>query len=308
MSRLRPEPDHSEPVWAKDSVVALAGRQWGRVAGYQLTHFGVERPLIRSWRRSGWLIHRLPGVYAVGHAASSVEAVLTEALLYAGPGAMLTGAVGAWWLHLRDHEPDIIEVATPRKRRSLPGVHVRGRRTHTRIWHHGLPTAPVADVLLDYATSATQKELRRALAQVEYHGYLELDTLVPRLRPGCRGAKALRAAIAAHDPRLARTKSPLEIDFVAFCAEHGLPAPEINVRVAGVEVDALWRAERVVVELDGGDNHHTPAQMRRDHAKDLTLRRARHAVLRYATDQLRRDATAVADDIEAALGRGPVSI
>lgn len=272
------------------------------MARRQLALLHVNDSLIGRWVRGGYLIRRLPGVYAVGHVASSAEAVLTEALLYAGPDAMLTGATGAWWLHVRDHQPQLIEVATPRRCESLPGIRVRERRDDVRTWHRGLPVAPVADVLIDYATTATPRELKRALAQAEYHGYLQLDALVALLHNGRRGGRALRAALVAHDPRLARVKSRLEIDFLEFCARHRLPAPEVNVTVAGIEVDAIWRAQRVVVELDGADNHHTPAQMRRDHVNDLTLRRAGHTVLRYARIQLvLQRGDPVAADLRAAL-------
>lgn len=277
----------------------VAARQAGRVARRQLTYLGIGAPQVRSWLRTGFLIPRLPGVYAVGHTASSVEAVLIEAVLYAGPNAMLTGAMAAWWLGLRDDQPQTIELATPRKCRSLAGVHVHGRRQHARIWHRNLPVAPVADVLLDYAATATPRECKRALAQTEYHGYLELETLAALRCNGRVGGKALHAALAAHDPRLARVRSPFEVDFIEFCARHALPPPEVNVRVCGIEVDALWRADRVIVELDGGGNHHTPAQMRRDHANDLRLRRAGHVVLRYARAQLRVTPGEVADDLRA---------
>src|SRR5690242_15246948 len=150
---------------------------------------------------------------------------------------MLTGAVGAWWLGLRDRTPTRIEVATPRRCASLPGIPVRDRRGLTRIWHRQLPVAPVPDLLFDYATAATSAELRRALAQVEYHGYLALDDLVSLLRQGKPGSRALREALAAHDPRVGRVRSVLEIDFLELCATYGVPDPEVNVEVEGIEVD-----------------------------------------------------------------------
>lgn len=241
-----------EPNCSRERVARLASRQSGRVARRQLSQLGATRAQVRNWVRGGFLIPRLPGVYAVGHDGPSVKAQLVEALLYAGPGAMLTGAVAAWWLGLRDHRPEHIEVATPKRCGSLSGIHVRGRRDFTRTWHRDLPIAPVAEVLVHYAVTASHSELRRALAQTEYHGYIDLDLLLPRLRHGKTGSHALRTALTAHDPRLARVRSPLEIDFLELCRRYGIPAPEVNVRVAGLEVDMLWRAEGVAVELDGG--------------------------------------------------------
>ena len=60
----------------------------------------------------------------------------------------------------------------------------------------------------------------------------------------------------------------------------------LNGRTHGWDVDVLWRAERLAVELDGPKNHRTPAQIRRDRRKDLKLRTARFAVLRYSDEQI----------------------
>ena len=71
--------------------------------------------------------------------------------------------------------------------------------------------------------------------------------------------------------------------------------------VEGWTVDALWRAERVVVELDGRDNHSSPGQMERDRRKDLQLRAAGYMVVRYTWAQLVFEAQAVMADLRAIL-------
>lgn len=70
---------------------------------------------------------------------------------------------------------------------------------------------------------------------------------------------------------MALARSGLEVVLFELCEAESLPLPELNARVAGWDVDALWR-ERVVVEADGPENHRTPAQMRRDRRKELDLR------------------------------------
>jgi very-short-patch-repair endonuclease len=64
------------------------------------------------------------------------------------------------------------------------------------------------------------------------------------------------------------TKSELEDRFVAFCRHHDLPAPETNVRLDGREVDAFFRPERVIVELDSYEFHSDRATFERDREKD----------------------------------------
>lgn len=288
---------------ARLAVARLASRQSGRVARRQLVLLGISDIQIRNWQRGAYLDRRLPGVYAVGHAAPSITADLTAALLYAGPGAMLTSATGVWWLGLRDHRPDATQISTPRRCRSLPGIEIRDRRELTRIWHHELPVAPVGALFLDYARTAPVQDLRRALAQAEYHGYLDLEILTPLLGEGRAGTRALREAIKQHDPRLARTRSDLEAAFLALCRAHSLPAPEVNVTVEGHLVDALWREQRVIVELDGAANHRHWGQIQRDRARELALRAAGYIVLRYVWAQVTGQPHAVVQDVRRALGR-----
>jgi very-short-patch-repair endonuclease len=81
-----------------------------------------------------------------------------------------------------------------------------------------------------------------------------------------------------------------------------LPLPEVNVRLAGWMVDALWPEQRVVVELDGHQNHRSPAQIERDRRKDLELRAAGFIVLRYTWTQVIQQPGLVIADLRAALG------
>lgn len=137
------------------------------VARRQLARLGISDDRIRDWGKAGYLhrIHR--GVYAVGHSAPSPVAELVAAVLYAGPNAMLSHATAAWWLGLLKRQPGTIEVATPRRCRSIKGVTVHDRKTLERSWHNDLPVAPIAHVLLDIATDLTENRLRRVLAEAE---------------------------------------------------------------------------------------------------------------------------------------------
>ncbi len=71
------------------------------------------------------------------------------------------------------------------------------------------------------------------------------------------------------------------------------------MRVGIYTVDARWRTERVIVEVDGGDGHASYARMQRDRERDLALRRAGYTVLRYTWRQVRGEHAAVAADIAA---------
>src|SRR5437764_168003 len=257
---------------AKVRLSALAARQWGRVTSAQLQTLGISRGTVALWLRQGYL-HRLhPRVYAVGHPGRSAEADMAAALLYAGPGAMLSHAVAVWWLDLADQRPSTIDISTPRRCRSRPGIHVHQRRTCQRIVHRGLPVTAVARALLDYAAFASWPKLRRTLANADYRKRLDLTALDGELRQGRPGAARLRAALERHRPELARVRSDLEVEFFELCERAHLPLPKINTRVHGWLVDFFWPDRGLVVEVDGCGNHRSPAQVRRDRRMDLALR------------------------------------
>ncbi|HUE28110.1 MAG TPA: DUF559 domain-containing protein [Solirubrobacteraceae bacterium] len=257
----------------------------------QIKALGVDDAAVSGWLKQGYLHRVLPRVYAVGHPGSSTESDLAAALLYAGPGAMLSHATAAWWLGLLDQQPRQIHVSTPRQCRSQTGVTVHRRRACDRIWHEGLPVTTVSQTLLDLAAGGALRTVRRALAKADYAGTLDLQAVRAQLGAGRPGSATLRKALAEHEPSLARTKSGLEVLFLEICERAKIPPPEVNVCVGGWEVDALWREQRIAVELDGYRNHRSPAQVRRDRRKELALRGIGYTPLRYSEEQLtqRRD-------------------
>ncbi len=160
----------------------------------------------------------------------------------------------------------------------------------------------MARTLLDVANQVPAHRLRRLIAEAEYLQLFDFPSVGAQLGKGRRGSAALRRALALHNPRLARTLSALEERFLALCEDHAISLPEINVTVAGLMVDALWREPRIVVELDGVRAHATPAAMQRDRDRDLTLRNAGYGVLRYTWRQVTERPETVASDTRRALG------
>ena len=264
----------------------------------QLTALGVESVTIARCVEGGYLHKVHPRVYAVGHRAPSVEGDLIAAVLYAGPGAMLSHATALWWRGLIDKQPRLIQVTTPRRCRSLPEVKVYGRRDRRRLWHKGLPTTTIEQALLDYAATAPIERVRYALANADYHKVLDIEALHALAGCGRPGSVKLRAALKRHNPKLARTRSPLERVFLPLCEKYGVPLPDdVNVLVAGVLVDAVWWGQKLVVELDGKDNHSSWGQIQRDRSNEMRLRAAGFDALRYGTLQLEGEPAQVAGDV-----------
>ena len=305
-----PEPMHVPPGNREESasvrwkrVVRVGGAQWGAIGHLQLRDCGVGWSATSRWVRSGHL-HPHPkyhGVYAVGHPNLPVEGELTAALLAAGPGATLSHATAAWWYGLIEHLPAVLDISVPRRRRAIKGVRLHHPRGLETTHHRRLPITTLMQTLLDFAATTSVEQVRRALAEAEYRHRIDLDDVRHALGRGRPGSTTLRKALNTHQPELARTRSELERAFVRLCRGENLPTPEVNVVLYGYLVDALWREQRVVVEVDGLDGHRTPAQRERDYQRDLVLRRNGFVVLRYTYQQVTRQAPEVAADLHRAL-------
>ncbi len=282
---------------ARHRTGALAATQFGRVRYDQLRALGVGETTIRRWRKDGYLYRELPRVYAVGHPGRSIEADLTAALLYAGPGAMLSHATAIWWLGLLKHPSRRIFVSTPRHISDHGNIAVHGRRQLERVWHNRLPATTPSQAILDYAATGRRDHLRLVLANAEYKDMLDVPELQQMMGQGVAGTVALREALAIHQPALARARSELEILLITLCETQQLPIPQVNVYVGDWLVDALWPDERVIVEVDGWRGHRTPAQHESDHRRELELRAAGYIVLRYTWRLLMTAPDAVAADL-----------
>jgi very-short-patch-repair endonuclease len=131
----------------------------------------------------------------------------------------------------------------------------------------------------------------------------DLDGTVPPylLRRAKRQAELMNVRLRDAEGR--RARSDLEEDFFALCHRYRWPLPETNVKLGRWEVDFLWRADRLVVEIDSFLYHHGSVAFHDDHARDLDLRQLGFTVLRYSELQLEDEPDRIAADVAAALGR-----
>jgi very-short-patch-repair endonuclease len=255
-------------------VLAVAARQHGVIAYEQLLAAGLSPDAVRHRGRSGWLrrIHR--GVYLVG----PIEPPLARAM-----AATLACGRGAQLSH---HPAAILRGLLPGPARGMhvtvPGRHVAGPagvtvhrtdgldpRDATR--HLGIPVTSPARTLLDLATEATPRELARAIEQAQILNLVTARSLHAQFAryPHHKGLAAVREATTA-EPRL--TRSEAERRLLELIRTARLPEPETNVRVAGHEVDFLWREHALVVEVDGYAFHATRAAFERDRRRDAALK------------------------------------
>lgn len=78
--------------------------------------------------------------------------------------------------------------------------------------------------------------------------------------------------------------------------------PEVNVRIAGMIVDFLWRDARLIVETDGYRYHRGREAFEADRDRDLRLRAIGYEVIRLSHRQVVDDRRAVAATLRKLLG------
>jgi very-short-patch-repair endonuclease len=265
-------------------VARIAERQHGVVTTAQLAEVGIDKFALNKRVRAGRL-HRLHrGVYAVGHRGLSWRGRWLAAVLAAGDGAVMSHtSAAALWQFLRPIPgPVHVTVDAAVRRKQRPGLRVHHSRTlgPSHVTHrHGIAVTTPARTIEDIRTAVEPRLFRRALRQAELAGHR-----VPHL-------SATR-----------RTRSDLELLFLALCEEHGLPHPLVNHRVHGHLVDFYWPEHRLAVETDSWTYHRGSAAMEDDHERDLALRGHGIETRRYTGDQLETAPEAVVADLRAAHG------
>ena len=206
------------------------------------------------------------------------------AVLACGPDAALShrSAAALWRILPRWYAPT--EVTTPTKR-AHPGIHVHRSRHVDATTHYGIPVTTPARTLVDLADVLNPKQLTRALNEAQVLRLItpaELTTLLTRY-PGRRTSQLT--------PERGATRSTLEDDFVRFLKRHRLPIPELNQTIAGHEVDAVYREQKLVIELDSRQFHTTPHAFENDRDRDADLLNAGYATLRITNQRLKLHAT-----------------
>ena len=280
--------------------------QHGVAAIWQLLALGLGRDAIAYRVRTGSLHRLYRGVYAVGHTALSLHGRLLAAVFSAGPLAVLSHRSAAMlWGLLRDSR-SIIDVTTPdRGRASKKGVRVhRVRSLHpddvTVV--DGIPVTSVARTLFDIARTEPPRQLRYALDQAERLRLLDLREL-ERFR-GCKGWRPLGDALAAMTEP-ANTNPGIERLFLEVIDAGGIPRPETNVFVRGHLVDAVWREQKLIVELDSRAHHMTTRAFEEDRERDDVLQLARYRVVRVTWRRLTNDPAGVVARLRAHLDLKP---
>jgi very-short-patch-repair endonuclease len=293
----RPPHDVEHLVPVDRALAALAAGQYGVVTRAQTLALGLTRHGVAHRVGAGRLHAAHRGVYAVGHPALSPHGRRLAAVLACGDGAWLSHRSAAVLYGLLPDVAGPLHVTVPVRRRAPTGVVLHRSRDAPGLRRERIPVTTPARTILDLAATGPEHELARAVEEARLRR-LVTDGQLERLAGHRRGARALRELLDG-EPSL--TRSEAERVLLALVHRAGLPRPQTNVRVGRHEVDALWPAERLVVEVDGFAFHSSREAFERDRARDGDLQAQGLRVLRVTWRRLTERPEAVAALLGAAL-------
>lgn len=247
----------------------------------QAARCGLSRHAVNRHVRSGHWRRCSQGVFFVDDRAFTDAARIRASVWGYGPRATASGLAAAWWLGLTRFAPELVEVTVPRN------SHGRSRQG-TRLRRRDLMPA---DIVERDDLQVTALPLTAVEASVRRGGGPKLmDTALQRhtnLRPlwnshlrnkGRYGSPAARRLLQAAD---GGARSAAERLFAQLLRQAGITGWKANQRVAGYEVDYVFEASKVAIEIDGLAFHSDPDDFQRDRVKQNALALAGWQVLRF---------------------------
>jgi hypothetical protein len=294
-----------------DALDRLLIQQLDVISRRQALAVGVTDNALRHRLRVGgpWR-GLLPGVYMAATGAPTTLQEEMAALLYAGPGSVITGAAALRSHHIRTELTEFVDVLVPSARQRRDTQFVRLHRTSrmpARIWEAGpVRYVPASRAVADAVRALPSlRDVRAVVADAVQRDKCAISSLATELGEGpAKGSALFREALADAADGI---RSAAEGDLRDLLARSGLPMPLFNPWLYDehgnfvARPDAWWPKLGIAVEVDSREWHTSPE----DHAKTLARgrRMARHqiVVLRFTPKQIRSQPAEVIKDIKAAL-------
>ena len=213
----------------------------------------------------------------------------TAALLWVGDDAVLSHESAAALWGLTAHPPFVALTVIGRRVRSQPGVRVHQVKAldiRDVTLHNGFPMTSPARTLID---CAARGPVDRLLSEARTQRLVTDDALRAAMDrcPGRTGTQTVRGLLAdEYEQGYSRSEAERVLRRLVKAAE--MNPPRFNTRVVGFEVDAVWEAQKLVVEVDGYRAHGHRGAFERDRKKDQALVEAGYAVVRFTWTQLTR--------------------
>jgi hypothetical protein len=296
--------------WAK-----LVDTQHGVVAADQLREHGLFEHVLRAQLKAQRWCRVLPGVYSTFTGPLPRSSLISAALLYGGPWAVLSHRTAAEEWGMLQTEPDTpVHITVPYKKSAvsqppLAVVH-RSRAFNYIVAPTQPPRTNREDTIIDLAAAEpSADEARNTLINLVGATRIEPSRVQHQLdlRPPFRYRKVLKQAL---DLVIGGSMSALEADYQLNVEQaHGLPTGQRQVPFS---VDGLQLWEDVTyddagvgltVRLDGRRFHSTTRIAFRDRRRDNAAELANRARLVYGWHEVHDDPCGVAAEVLRVLSR-----
>jgi hypothetical protein len=289
---------------------AIAETQCGVLSCAQILDAGLTRgSLISRLRRASWQrMH--PGVYATFSGEPNRLATLWAAILYAGPGAMLSHQTAAELWQLADGHSSAIHVTVPSNRRvrwrAGMTIHLSSRATSAVHPARNPPRTRLEETVIDLWETA--RDLDNAVGWVTTALGRRLTTQ-DRLRAAMEARSRVRRRKQLAElltPDGAGIHSVLEYRYVHDVERpHGLVGARRQARARrngrNVYRDQLYAEYGIAIELDGRAAH--PGDTRwKDIHRDNAAAAAGITTLRYGWLEVTTTPCQVAAEVAEVLG------
>jgi len=281
----------------------------------QIVGIGLSASAVRSRVSRGRLHVVYPGVVAlVPQSLITPKGRIMAATLACPSATAASHRSASALLELRLARRPWIDVTTPGERgHRRRGIRIQDGLTLTPddiTVIDSIPCTTLARTLLDVAEDATRREIERAVDRAEQLRLLDMNALddVLARASGRRGAPLLRAVLAEHRAGSTLTRNELEERFLAICRAAGLEPDAVNAWIphlegGGAEADFLWRAQRLIVEVDGREVHGTATAFETDRRRDQRLALLGWRMVRFTWRQVMFEPTNVAATLCGLLDR-----
>ncbi|MBI3226702.1 MAG: DUF559 domain-containing protein [Mycolicibacterium cosmeticum] len=255
-----------------DGVITLA----------QAQSIGLNRQAVHRRVRSGHWRQCFPGVYFIDDRPFTDAARIRAAVWAYGTSASGTGLTAAWWHELTKYAPPVVEVTVPKvsNHRRRPDVRARRRDLGPSdvVERRGLrvTTLPLTVVEAAARRGGGMKVIDAAMQlQLSDLGQLWHAHLKHKGRHGSPTARRLLQAAddGAH--------SEAERLLIRLIRAAGLTGWKANQRIGRWEVDVVFAAARLAIEVDGLPFHTRADDFHRDRVKQNELFLLKWQVLRF---------------------------
>lgn len=301
-------------VYDRSRLSHLLLDQFGVVSRSQALDCGLSRGRVDHLTQPDGRWQRiLPGVYAATTGTVTVDQRAMAALLYAGPGSLITGAAAVRRHNLRCAGLNEVDVLVPVGMRRQSTEFVRIIHT-SRMPRRCCSTDGIRFALLDRAVADAARgmtrlsDVRAVVAEAIQRGRCDLAPLITELNEGpTSGSRFYRVALAEISEGI---RSAAEGDMKHLIDKSDLEKPMYNAELYAVDgtflgiADAWWQRAGVAAEVDSRQYHLSPDDYERTVMRHNRLEAHGINLLHFLPSTLRRKSPAVVADLRGAIESG----